>query len=139
VDGNYNDCLVQALDDGGGLFANPNRAGEKGPGGLTCYDDKNDKAMFELETLAAFGIGAGLMALAPVAAAVFGKESSLATSVGSTGRKLTKGSLKVGLFVVNKTSSAAKVVGSGLAEVGETFGDILAEAKTELGQAKGGK
>ncbi len=95
--------------------------------------------MFELETLLAFGIGAGLVALAPVATAVLGKENGLATSMGSTGRKLTKSSLKVGLFVVDKTASAVKVVGTGLAEVGETFGDILAEAKTELSQAKDGK
>ncbi|MCX5944785.1 MAG: hypothetical protein NTZ53_05625 [Cyanobacteria bacterium] len=92
--------------------------------------------MFELETLLAFGIGAGLVVLAPVVAAVLGKESQLAASVGSTGRNLTKKSLKVGLYVVDKTASAAKVVGSGLAEVGETFGDILSEAKTELSQSK---
>ena len=92
--------------------------------------------MFELETLVAFGIGAGLVALAPVAKAVLGKESSFAASVGTTGRNLTKASLKVGLFVVDKTASAAKVVGSGLADVGETFGDILAEAKSEIGQSK---
>ena len=92
--------------------------------------------MFELETLVAFGIGAGLVALAPVLRSVLGTESSLAASVGSTGRNLTKKSVKVGIYVADKTASAAKVVGSGLAEVGETFGDILAEAKTELSQPK---
>ena len=92
--------------------------------------------MLELETLLAFGIGAGLVALAPALKAVLGKENSLAAAVGSTGRNLTKSSLKVGLVVVDKATSAAKVVGSGLAEVGESFGDIIAEAKTELNQSK---
>jgi hypothetical protein len=74
-----------------------------------------------------------------VAKAVLGKESSLAASVGSTGRNLTKASLKVGLIVFDKTATAAKVVGSGLADVGETFGDIIAEAKSELNQSKTSK
>ena len=101
--------------------------------------DNDFEQMFELETLLAFGIGASLVALAPVAAAVLGKENGLAVAVGSTGKTLTKGSLKVGLFVADQTASAAKAVASGLAEVGETFGDILAEAKTELDQSKSTK
>jgi len=51
--------------------------------------------MFELETLVAFGIGAGLVALAPVLRSVLGTESSLAASVGSTGRNLTKKASKL--------------------------------------------
>jgi hypothetical protein len=95
--------------------------------------------MFELETLLAFGIGAGLVALAPAAKALLGKESKLAASMGTTGRNLTKTGLKVGLVVVDKTASAVKGVGSGLANVGETFGDLLAEAKSELSQSKASK
>ena len=95
--------------------------------------------MFELETLFAFGIGVGLVVLAPVAAAVLGKENKLVETVASTGRRLTKGSLKVGLFVADKTVSAAKFLGSGLADVGDTFAEIVAEAKTELDQSKATK
>ena len=95
--------------------------------------------MFELEALFAFGIGAGLVVLAPVAAAVLGKDNKLVATVASTGRKLTKGSLKVGLFVADKTVSAAKILASGLADVGDTFAEIVAEAKTELDQSKATK
>ena len=95
--------------------------------------------MLELETLLAFGIGAGLVALAPAAKALLGKDSSLAASMGSTGRHLTKAGLKVGLLVVDQTASIVKGVGTGLADVGETFGDLLAEAKSELNQSKASK
>jgi hypothetical protein len=93
--------------------------------------------MFELETLIAFGIGAGLVALAPVVGLITGKDSKLTTSVGSAGRSLTKKGLKAGLFLTDKAGSAARFVGHGFSEVGESFADILAEAKADLAQSKG--
>jgi hypothetical protein len=90
--------------------------------------------MLELETLLAFGIGAGLVALAPLVAAVTGKESKITGAVTSTGRTITKQGLKIGIVVADKTSGAVKGLGRGLAEVGETFTDLLAEAKADLDQ-----
>ncbi|MEB3260188.1 MAG: hypothetical protein VKP63_06145 [Cyanobacteriota bacterium] len=92
--------------------------------------------MLELETLAAFLIGAGLMALVPAVAAVAGKESKLTTAVANTGRSITKQGMKVGLVVADKTSGVVKSVGRGLSEVGESFSDVLAEAKDDLAQTK---
>lgn len=92
--------------------------------------------MFELETLLAFGLGAGLMALAPVVAAVAGKDSKLTSAVAGGGRSLTKQGLKLGLVVADKTSAAVKGIGRGVAEVGESFTDVLAEAKADLAQNK---
>ena len=90
--------------------------------------------MLELETLLAFGLGAGLMALAPVVAAVAGKESKITGAVSGTGRSITKQGLKLGLVVADKTSNAVKGIGRGLAEVGESFTDVLAEARADLAQ-----
>ncbi|MBV2351760.1 hypothetical protein KUL97_08585 [Synechococcus sp. HK05] len=90
--------------------------------------------MLELETLLAFGLGAGLMALAPVVAAVAGKDSKITGAVSGTGRSITKQGLKLGLVVADKTSSAVKGIGRGLAEVGESFTDVLAEARADLAQ-----
>lgn len=88
--------------------------------------------MFELETLAAFALGAGLMALVPALSAVAGKDSKLTTAVSNTGRSITKQSLKVGLVVADKTSGVVKSVSRSLAEVGESFSDVMAEAKADL-------
>lgn len=92
--------------------------------------------MLELETLAAFFIGAGLMALVPALSAVAGKDNKITTAVASTGRTITKQGMKVGLVVVDKTSGVVKSVGRGLSEVGESFSDVLAEAKDDLAQGK---
>ncbi|MBM5817353.1 MAG: hypothetical protein FJ083_12450 [Cyanobacteria bacterium K_Offshore_surface_m2_239] len=92
--------------------------------------------MLELETLAAFFIGAGLMALVPALSAVAGKDSKITTAVANTGRTITKQGMKVGLVVVDKTSGVVKSVGRGLSEVGESFSDVLAEAKDDLAQSK---
>lgn len=92
--------------------------------------------MLELETLAAFCIGAGLMALVPALSAVAGKDSKLTTTVAHTGRTITKQGMKVGLVVADKTSGAVRSVGRGLSEVGESFADVLAEAKADLAQPK---
>lgn len=93
--------------------------------------------MLEFETLAAFCIGAGLMALVPALSAVAGKDSKLTTAVANTGRTITKQGMKVGLVVADKTSGVVKSVGQGLSEVGESFNDVLAEAKADLAQPKG--
>jgi|LauGreDrversion4_2_1035121.scaffolds.fasta_scaffold2119220_1 hypothetical protein len=92
--------------------------------------------MLELETLVAFGIGAGLVALAPVVAAIAGKESKITQSVTQAGRNLTKQSLKVGLVVADKAGAAVRGIGNGFSEVGESFNDIFAEARADIAQAK---
>ena len=92
--------------------------------------------MFELEYLVAFGLGAGLVALTPVVAAAAGKESPITKSVAGAGRGLTKQGLKVGLFVGGKVSGLFSGVKSGINEVGESFGDILAEAKADMAAPK---
>ena len=91
--------------------------------------------MFELEYLVAFGLGAGLVAFTPVVASVAGRESSITKGVSGVGRGLTKQGLKVGLLVGSKVSGLFKGVQSGLTEVGESFGDILAEAKADLAES----
>ena len=88
--------------------------------------------MLEFETLLAFGIGAGLVALGPLVAAVAGKNSKVTGAVTGTGRTITKQGLKVGIVIADKTSGAVQGIGRGLAEIGETFTDILAEAKADL-------
>jgi len=92
--------------------------------------------MLELETLLAFGIGAGLVALAPVVAALAGKESSITKGVTQTGRSLTKQGLKLGLVVADKAGAAVGGIRHGLSEVGESFSDIVAEARADLAQTK---
>ena len=92
--------------------------------------------MLELETLIAFGFGAGLVALAPVVAAIAGKESKITESVTQAGRKITKQGIKVGLVVADKASDVAQGIGNSVSEVGESFRDIFAEAKADLAQTK---
>jgi hypothetical protein len=89
--------------------------------------------MFELEVLVAFGIGAGLMALAPAVSAVSGG-SKLSRSMSETGRDLTKRGLKVGVIVVDKVSEVTSAVVHNVSELGESFGDLVAEAKADLAQ-----
>ena len=97
---------------------------------------EQNQSMFELEYLLAFGLGAGLVALTPVVAAAAGKESSITKTVSGAGRGLTKQGLKAGLFVGGKVSGLFTGVKSGLNEVGESFGDILAEAKADMATPK---
>ena len=92
--------------------------------------------MFELEYLLAFGLGAGLVALTPVVATAAGKDSSITKAVSGAGRGLPKQSLKVGLLVSCRVSGLCSGVQSCLNEVGESFGDILAEAKADLAAPK---
>ncbi len=90
-------------------------------------------AMFELEVLAAFGIGAGLMALAPAVVAVTGG-NKLSRSMADTGRDLTKRGLKVGVIVIDKVSEATTSVVHNVSELGESFNDLVAEARADLVQ-----
>ena len=92
--------------------------------------------MLELETLFAFGLGAGLMALAPVVAVVAGKDSKITGAIAGTGRSITKQGLKIGLVVADKTSGVVKGISHSLAEVGESFSDVLAEARADLAQSR---
>ena len=85
--------------------------------------------MFELETLAAFGAGAALMAMAPVVRKLGNQE--LGDSMGQAGRKMAKSGVKVGLVAVGTAGKVAKGVAKGAAEVAETFVDLVEEAKSE--------
>jgi len=94
-----------------------------------------DKVMFELEMLVAFGIGAGLMALAPAVSAVTGG-SKLSRSMAETGRDLTKRGLKVGVVVADKVSEVTHSMVHNVSEIGESFNDLVAEARADLVQER---
>ena len=85
--------------------------------------------MFELETLAAFGAGAALMAMAPVVRKLGTQE--LGDSMGQAGRTMAKSGVKIGLVAVGTAEKVAKGVAKGAAEVAETFVDLVEEAKSE--------
>ena len=85
--------------------------------------------MFELETLAAFGAGAALMAMAPVVRKLGNQE--LGDSMGQAGRKMAKSGVKIGLVAVGTAEKVAKGVAKSAAEVAETFVDLVEEAKSE--------
>ena len=87
------------------------------------------KLMFELETLAAFGAGAALMAMAPVVRKLGNQE--LGDSMGQAGRTMAKSGVKIGLVAVGTAEKVAKGVAKGAAEVAETFVDLVEEAKSE--------
>ena len=85
--------------------------------------------MFELETLAAFGAGAALMAMAPVVRKLGNQE--LGDSMGQAGRKMAKSGVKIGLVAVGTVEKVAKGVAKSAAEVAETVVDLVEEAKSE--------
>ena len=87
------------------------------------------KLMFELETLAAFGAGAALMAMAPVVRKLGNQE--LGDSMGQAGRKMAKSGVKIGLVAVGTAEKVAKGVAKSAAEAAETFVDLVEEAKSE--------
>ena len=86
--------------------------------------------MFELETLLAFGVGAGLVALAPMVRRM--GHASLGDSMGQAGRSMAKGGIKVGVTVAGVASSAARNVAKHAAEAAESLVDLVAEAKAEM-------
>lgn len=92
--------------------------------------------MFELETLIAMGIGAALVAVAPVVASVTGRDHKLATSISAAGRNLTKTGMKLGIRLADASSGLFSKIGHGLSEAGESFTDLMAEARADLEQAK---
>lgn len=85
--------------------------------------------MFELETLAAFGAGAALMAMAPVVRKLGNQE--LGDSMGQAGRSMAKNGVKIGLVAVGTAEKVAKGVAKSAAEAAETFVDLVEEAKSE--------
>lgn len=86
--------------------------------------------MFELETLLAFGVGAGLVALAPVVRRM--GHTGLGDSMGQAGRTMAKGGIKVGVTVAGVAGSAARNVAKHAAEAAESLVDLVAEAKSEM-------
>ncbi|MFM7265052.1 MAG: hypothetical protein ACKOZW_05580 [Cyanobium sp.] len=95
--------------------------------------------MLELETLIAMGLGAALVAVAPVVAAVTGREHRVADAISGAGRSLATQGFKVGIRIADSTSDLARRVGQGLSEAGESLTDLMAEAKADLEQAKATK
>lgn len=90
--------------------------------------------MFELETLLAFGVGAGLVALAPMVRRMGNQQ--LGDSMNQVGRSMAKGGIKVGVTVAGAAGTAARSVARHAAEAVESFGDLVAEARTELEDAE---
>ena len=88
--------------------------------------------MFELEYLVAFSLGAALVAITPVVSTVAGRESSVTRTISGVGRGLTKQGLKVGIVIGSTITGAFSGLKSGVNEIGESFGDILAEAELDL-------
>ena len=89
--------------------------------------------MFELETVLAFGVGAGLVALAPMVKR-FGNPQ-LGDSMNQTGRSMAKSGIKLGVTVASAAGAAAKGVARGAAEAAEGLGDLVAEARHEMESA----
>ena len=89
--------------------------------------------MFELETVLAFGVGAGLVALAPMVRRLGNPQ--LGDSMNHVGRSMAKGGIKVGVTVAGAAGNAARSVARHAAEAAESLGDLVAEARTELDNA----
>ena len=90
--------------------------------------------MFELEYLVAFSLGAALVAITPVVSTVAGRESSVTRTISGIGRCFTKQGLKFGIVIGSTITGAFSGLKSGVNEIGESFGDILAEAKADLAE-----
>lgn len=86
--------------------------------------------MFELETLLAFGDGAGLVAFAPMVRRLGNQQ--LGDSMHQAGRSMAKGGIKVGVTVAEAAGTVVRSVSRHAAEAAESFGDLVAEARTEL-------
>ena len=86
--------------------------------------------MLELETFFAFGVGAGLVALAPMVSSLGNPQ--LGDSMNHVGRSMAKGGIKVGVTVAGAAGKAARSVALHVAEAAESLGDLVAEARTEL-------
>ena len=86
--------------------------------------------MFELETLLAFGVGAGLVVLAPMVRRM--GHANLGDSMGQAGRSMAKGGIKVGVAVAGVASSTVRTFTKHAAEAAESLVDLVAEAKAEM-------
>jgi hypothetical protein len=86
--------------------------------------------MFELETLLAFSLGAGLVSLAPLVRKLGNQQ--LGDSMNQAGRTMAKGGIKLGVTVAGVAGTAARSVARHAAEAAESIGDLVAEARTEL-------
>ena len=86
--------------------------------------------MFELETVLAFGVGASLVALAPMVKRMGNHQ--LSDSISSEGKSMAKNGIKVGVTVAGVAGSAARNVAKTAAEAAESFVDLVAEAKSEM-------
>jgi hypothetical protein len=86
--------------------------------------------VFEFETLLAFGVGASLVALAPLVRKYGNPQVS--DSMSSTGRSLAKRGIKMGVAVAGVATTAAQSVARGAAEAAESFNDLVAEARAEM-------
>jgi len=89
--------------------------------------------MFELETVLAFGVGASLVALAPMVRRMGNHQ--LGDSMSDVGKSMAKGGIKVGVTVAGVAGTAARKVARGAAEAAESLIDLVAEAKTEMEEA----
>jgi hypothetical protein len=86
--------------------------------------------MFEFETVLAFGVGASLVALAPMVKRMGNHQ--LSDSMSSVGKTMAKGGIKVGVTVAGVAGTAARNVARSAAEAAESFVDLVAEAKSEM-------
>lgn len=86
--------------------------------------------MFELESVLAFGVGASLVALAPMVRRM--GNHKLGDSMSSVGKTMAKSGIKVGVTVAGAAGTAARTVARTAAEAAESFVDLVAEAKSEL-------
>lgn len=86
--------------------------------------------MFEFETVLAFGVGASLVALAPVVRRMGNHQ--LGDSMSNVGKSMAKSGIKVGVTVAGVAGTAARNVTRSAAEAAESFVDLVAEARAEM-------
>lgn len=98
--------------------------------GLHCWRRIKLRAVFELETVLAFGVGAGLVTLAPMVRRLGNPQ--LGDSMHNVGRSMAKSGIKLGVAVAGAAGSAARTVAQHASEAAESFGDLVAEARSEL-------
>lgn len=104
--------------------------GRKTARSLSADRSEHPYAMFEFETVLAFGVGASLVALAPMVKRMGNHQ--LSDSMSSVGKSMAKSGIKVGVTVAGVAGSAARNVARTAAEAAESFVDLVAEAKSEL-------
>ncbi len=86
---------------------------------------------FGLEPLTALAVGVGALVLAPVigvVGTVAGKDTAVGESLSESSKNLTKAGLIWGMDVLDKTQTF-------VAEAGESFQDLVAEASAERAAA----